>query len=123
MLVRAHVPSDFIARPRSGVRRDLLDRWLNERFKDGTVRVPYAQGFERKMIKIRGRVLPKEEVLRQNLLPEWPESVKYQRERAKKQLQKAHELVQQAALRHAEKGIAIRAPLAGCCVVGRLRQA
>ena len=74
---------------------------LNARFKDGAVRVPYAQGFERKMIKIRGRVLSKEEVLRQNLLPDWPESITYQKERAKRQLQKAHELVQQAALRHA----------------------
>ena len=79
--------------------RDLLDRWLNARFKDGAVRVPYVQGFERKMIKIRGRVLSKEEVLRQNLLPDWPESIAYQKERAKKQLRKAHELVQQAALR------------------------
>ena len=96
--------------------RDLLDRWLNARFKDGAVRVPYVQGFERKMIKIRGRVLSKEEVLRQNLLPDWPESIAYQKERAKKQLRKAHELVQQAALRHAEKGKhALAALRVACC--------
>ena len=39
-----------------------LDMWLEERFRNNAVRIPYALGVERRMIKIRGLVLPKEEV-------------------------------------------------------------
>jgi len=82
-----------------------LNLWLEERFGNNSLRVPYAHGFERKMVKIRGLVLSKEEILDRNLLPKWRESIAHQRKKIEKQLQKAKQLAQETALRHAEKGL------------------
>ena len=83
-----------------------LELWLSARFghANNQVRVPYRHGFERNMIKIRGLVLPKEEILDRNLLPDWNETKKYQKVKIAKQLEKTKQLIAKAALRNAEKG-------------------
>eukprot|EP00750_Incisomonas_marina_P002263 INCI12177.3.p1 GENE.INCI12177.3~~INCI12177.3.p1 ORF type:complete len:371 (+),score=67.13 INCI12177.3:119-1231(+) len=87
-----------------------LELWLSARFghANNQVRVPYRHGFERNMIKIRGLVLPKEEILDRNLLPDWNETKKYQKVKIAKQLEKTKQLIAKAALRNAEKGMALR---------------
>jgi hypothetical protein len=68
-----------------------LDVWLAQRYNDRTVRIPLAPDYEQKMLKIRGLVMGKADVLKQNLLPDWPETVKYQKAKLAQSLVQAKE--------------------------------
>lgn len=81
-----------------------LDLWIDAKFRDNAVQIPYAHGFERKMLKVKGLVMEKQKVLEQNLLPDWVETIAYQKLRFAKQIDQTKRLIAKRVEENTKRG-------------------